>query len=52
MIRLPNLANTFRELAQHGKKGFYDGRVAKSIVETLQSMGGKMTAEDLLAHHS
>jgi gamma-glutamyltranspeptidase/glutathione hydrolase len=47
-----NLARTFRELATHGKEGFYSGRIAEAIVGVLAQMGGVMTADDLAKHHS
>jgi len=48
----PTLARTFRTLADHGKPGFYEGRIAEAIVELLGSMGGVMTTDDLKAHRS
>lgn len=33
LIKIPTLAATFREVAKHGKAGFYEGRVAEAIVE-------------------
>jgi len=39
-------------LAKHGKKGFYEGRVADAIIALSQSLGGLMTHEDLKAHVS
>ena len=45
-----NLAQTFREVATHGKQGFYGGRVAEQLVAVLKGMGGVMTLEDLAAH--
>ena len=50
LMRMPTLAATFRLLAEEGKKGFYEGRIAESIVETVQSLGGSMTLEDLKRH--
>ncbi|MDO8123068.1 MAG: gamma-glutamyltransferase family protein, partial [Candidatus Hermodarchaeota archaeon] len=50
IMKLPTLARTFRDLAEQGKSGFYKGRVAEAIVELLQSMGGKMSLEDLKHH--
>ncbi len=50
VMRMPNLAQTFRELAEKGKDGFYRGRVAQSIVDVITSLGGYMTLEDLAAH--
>lgn len=44
------LANTFRLLAKHGKKGFYDGHVAEALVQVVQDLGGHLTAEDLKYH--
>lgn len=29
----PDLANTFKSIAAHGKKGYYEGRIAEAIVE-------------------
>ncbi|KAL8279882.1 hypothetical protein RQP46_007732 [Phenoliferia psychrophenolica] len=50
VIKNPTLAATFREVAKHGKDGFYKGRIAEAIVELVQSGGGVMTLEDLAAH--
>ena len=52
LMRNPTLARTFRTLAEHGKPGFYEGRIAESIVELLGSMGGVMATDDLKAHRS
>jgi gamma-glutamyltranspeptidase/glutathione hydrolase len=50
IIKLQNLAQTFREVATHGKDGFYKGRVAQAIVELIQSKGGLMELDDLAKH--
>jgi len=52
IMRNPNLARTFWELAEHGKPGFYEGRVAEEIVKVLADMGGTMTTSDLKAHRT
>ncbi len=52
IMKIPTLANTFRELAEHGKQGFYRGRVATAIIALLESMGGVMTLEDLENHYN
>ena len=52
IIRLPTLANTFKELVAKGKDGFYKGRVAQAIVDLIKSNGGKMELEDLANHTS
>lgn len=52
VIKLPNLARTFRQLVQHGKSGFYKGRIAEEIVNLVQSLGGVMDLEDLANHES
>lgn len=46
----PALAQTFRLLAKHGKKGFYEGSVASAIIEVVQSLGGHLDTEDLKIH--
>ncbi|MHA2253493.1 MAG: gamma-glutamyltransferase family protein, partial [Candidatus Kariarchaeaceae archaeon] len=52
IMKIPNLAKTFTEVADHGKAGFYEGRVAESIIELIQSMGGVMSLDDLKNHRS
>jgi gamma-glutamyltranspeptidase/glutathione hydrolase len=52
IMRMPHLATTFRALAQHGKPGFYSGRIGQAIVDCVQSHGGVMTLADLEAHTS
>lgn len=49
-MKTPTLATTFRTLAAEGKKGFYDGRVAKAIVDVLKQRGAHMELEDLQHH--
>ena len=46
----PNLAKTLRSLAKHGKKGFYSGPVAESLVKVVQDLGGHLELEDLEYH--
>ena len=52
IMRLPNLARTFEELVEHGKAGFYSGRVADAIVDSMAEFNGTMTLEDLENHKS
>ncbi|KAJ3883290.1 gamma-glutamyltranspeptidase [Lentinula edodes] len=52
IVKLPNLARTFREVAENGKDGFYKGRVAEAIVDLIQSKGGVMELEDLAKHET
>jgi gamma-glutamyltranspeptidase len=50
IFRNPGLAATFRKVAKEGRKGFYEGRIGRAIVEAVQSRGGVMELEDLKAH--
>jgi len=50
LMRNPTLARSMREVVEHGKAGFYEGRVAEAIVELLHLKGGTMTLEDLKRH--
>jgi gamma-glutamyltranspeptidase/glutathione hydrolase len=52
IMRFPTLAQTFKEVAAHGKDGFYKGRVAEAIVELVKSKGGEMELSDLEDHHT
>ncbi|KAK6187450.1 hypothetical protein SNE40_005477 [Patella caerulea] len=50
VIKMPKLANTFRELANNGKDGFYKGRIAQAVVDVITNHGGVMSLADLLSH--
>lgn len=50
IMRVPTLARSLRELAEKGKKGFYEGRVAKEIVKAVRDRGGVLSLEDLRRH--
>ncbi|KAH7928509.1 gamma-glutamyltranspeptidase [Leucogyrophana mollusca] len=52
IMKFPNLARTFRALAEQGKDGFYKGRVAEAIVELIKNQGGVMELEDLAKHQT
>ena len=51
-MTFPDLAKTFRRVAEQGKDGFYKGPVAKAIVELIQTGGGVMELEDLAKHQT
>lgn len=52
IVRMPNLARTYEDLGQFGKSAFYNGRIAKSVVDCVQNGGGFLSLEDLSAHES
>ncbi len=52
IMKNPTLAQTFKELAEHGKDGFYKGRIAEAIVELIQSFDGVLSLDDLQNHKS
>ena len=52
IMKFPDLAKTFRSVAENGKDGFYKGRIAEAIVELIQSKGGVMELEDLAKHQT
>jgi len=52
VVQLPGLARTFQAVAEGGADAFYHGATADAIVQTLQSLGGTMTHEDLKNHTS
>ncbi|KAJ1308438.1 hypothetical protein OPQ81_004143 [Rhizoctonia solani] len=52
VMRLPDLARTFRTLVSEGKNGFYTGRIAEAIVELIRSKGGVMELSDLADHET
>lgn len=48
--RQPDLARTFRLLAEGGEEAFYRGPLAEAIASYVQSKGGYLTAEDLASY--
>ncbi len=45
-----DLAYTLKQIRNNGKKGFYDGNVAKLIVKQIKSNGGFIALEDLQSY--
>lgn len=52
LLKQTDLAKTLRKIAKEGAKGFYEGTVAKSIVQTVRSRGGIISLEDLKSYRS
>jgi gamma-glutamyltranspeptidase/glutathione hydrolase len=52
IFRNPNLARTFRTIAEGGASAFYQGSIAESIVSVIKEAGGCMSADDLASHVS
>ncbi len=50
IFRQPELARTLAEIARHGPSAFYEGSIARDIVQTERRLGGIMTLTDL-AHY-
>jgi gamma-glutamyltranspeptidase/glutathione hydrolase len=46
----PDLARTFRTIAEGGAEAFYRGPLAEEIAAYVQSLGGYLSAEDMAAH--
>ncbi len=46
-FHMPLLAETLREVAMKGSSAIYEGAIAKDIADTVQSLGGFLTQEDL-----
>jgi gamma-glutamyltranspeptidase/glutathione hydrolase len=47
VLRQPELASTLERLARSGAAGFYDGPVARALVETVNRSGGAWRLADL-----
>ena len=46
MLRFPKLAETLRRVAEGGADAFYTGEIAAAMVQTLNELGGRHSAED------
>jgi gamma-glutamyltranspeptidase/glutathione hydrolase len=52
LVRNPDLAWTYRQIAAHGRDAFYRGEVASRILATCAAHGGLMRAGDLSDYES
>lgn len=50
MLRQPELAETLRSIAQDGRAGFYQGPVARRMVDAVRKAGGIWTLKDLASY--
>ena len=48
----PNLGNSLRQIAHHGRDAFYNGEIAAKIVRFSQANDGLLALEDFAAHES
>ena len=51
-LRNPDLAWVLRQIAWKGAKGFYQGAVARMMVEDLRGKGNVMTMEDMARYYA
>jgi gamma-glutamyltranspeptidase/glutathione hydrolase len=47
VFRNPGLAWSYKQIARHGRKVFYEGEIAKRILNCSTGLGGTLTADDL-----
>jgi len=48
----PKLAKTLRHLAKHGPREFYEGDLARSIVDSIRKAGGCLSLDDLRGYEA
>lgn len=48
LMRLPDLADTIRHIRDRGERGFYEGPVARGLVDAVRRGGGFLSDQDLL----
>ncbi len=48
----PDLANTYKLIAKHGRDGFYKSENAKRITDFVREQGGYLNADDLANNHA
>ena len=52
LFKSPDLARTFRLIAEHGSEVFYEGEIASAIATFIEAEGGTVTLDDLANHDS
>ncbi len=51
-LKQPNLASTYRQIAEQGTDWFYGGPFAKTIANWMAKNGGVLTVEDFVAYEA
>lgn len=52
IFKNPDLANTYRAIAEGRRDAFYKGDIARTIANFIQEQGGFLSYEDLASHRS
>ena len=52
IFKNPQLAKTLQAIADEGRAGFYEGEIAHTMADFIQSEGGFLSYEDLSSFHS
>ena len=52
ILKNPQLAETLEIIAEKGRDGFYEGHIANTMADFIQSQGGFLTYEDISSFHS
>ncbi|MGX5913271.1 gamma-glutamyltransferase [Aliidiomarina sp. Khilg15.8] len=52
MFRNPDLASTYRAIAEGGRDAFYEGDIARTLGDFVQEHGGFLSYDDMAAHES
>ena len=52
IFKNPQLASTLKTISEKGREGFYEGPIAQTMAEFVQSQGGFLSYEDLAEFHS
>lgn len=47
IFRNADLARAYRQIAKHGRQAFYEGEIARRILQCSAALGGTLAAEDL-----
>lgn len=47
LVKQADLANTLKQISEHGNAGFYKGKTAQTLVDSVQKAGGIWSLEDL-----
>ena len=51
-VQLPMLAALLKRIAAEGERAFYEGAIARAIESRVQSLGGRLSEDDLARHRT